>query len=70
MQRRMWLTVRWEREQLEIMWRLPMDGVPLAGNSHISAGMEDADVAPSEERTEHPARREPTISGSAPWPKQ
>lgn len=22
------------------MWRLPMDGVPLAGNSHISVGVE------------------------------
>lgn len=42
MQRRIWRTVRWERGQLEIMWRLPMDGVPLAGNSHLSSAPVEA----------------------------
>ena len=42
MQRRIWRTVRWERGQLEIMWRLPVDGVPLAGSSHLSSAPVEA----------------------------
>lgn len=34
---RLWQTVRWERRQLETLWRLAIDAVPLPGNLRMPA---------------------------------